>query len=125
MSQKNETDGEVIIELISLKELSEIAERERAERIRRGRWGPWRINWRKKTLSINRAYLYEIDLDEIKREGPLKWLAHLREKAWLKRGDVEDLIACFDDLFGFSWLWCYVSGHQGIHKERTDEKNPV
>jgi hypothetical protein len=109
MSQKNETDGEVIIELISLKELSEIAERERAERIRRGRWGAWRINWRKKTLSINRSYPYEIALEEINRLGPLHWLAHLREKAWLKRGDIEDLIACFDDLFGFTWIWNCVS----------------
>jgi len=125
MSKKNKINGEVTIELISLSELSKEAERERAERMRRGRWGAWRINKKRKTLSINRAYLYEIDLDEIKRLGPLHWLAHLREKAWLKRGDVEDLIACFDDHFGFSWLWRYVSGHRGTQKEKQDEENPV
>ncbi len=86
-------------------ELSAIVDMERAERIRRGRWGAWRIIKSSGILLYEPHRRYEISLRELESRGPLHWLAQLRHKLWLERGDVEDLLRLFDDFFGPSWMW--------------------
>jgi hypothetical protein len=89
----------------NLEELGKISDAEINERIRKGRWGAWYLTADRKSFGILRAYAYEIELDQLESDGPLRWLAHLREKTWLRRGDVEDLISAFDDLFGYGWIY--------------------
>ena len=109
----NDKPTRIILE--SVAELERRADEERAERLRRGRWGVWRVVKSRQVLSIlrgNPKSPYEIDLSDIYQDGPLHWLAHLREKTWLQRGDIEDLIALFDDVFGVSWLWDAYNGRK-------------
>ena len=86
-------------------ELIKSEDRKRERRLARGKWGAWYITKDKKCLGINRSYPYEILLSEIKRDGPLHWFAHLRQKTWLHKIDIADLILAFDDLFGYSWIY--------------------
>lgn len=93
------------IVLKTMAELSAIIDKERAERISRGRWGAWRIIKSRGVLLYEPRRLYEVTLRELELRGPLHWLTQLRHKLWLERGDVEDLLRLFDDLFGPSWMW--------------------
>jgi len=92
-------------EIMSLAELSKIWDKEKKERIKKGKWGAWYLSKNRQYFCINRSYVYDIPISQLKFDGPLHWLAHLREKAWLKRGDIEDLIKAFDDLFGYGWFY--------------------
>lgn len=98
------------IRFISLKELGHIEGKERRQRLIKGKWGAWYLTKDRECFGINRLYPYEIEFSEIKRRGPLQWFAHLREKTWLKRGDLDDLINAFDDLFGPSWIYDSIKG---------------
>jgi len=81
------------------------------ERIRKGKWGRWELTADRKALKFCptadfQGLSYEIPLSRIESEGALEWFAHLREKSLLfQRGDIEDLISCFDDLFGVPWIY--------------------
>jgi len=81
-------------------------EGDRKKRLAKGKWGTWSITKDRKYFTTDRPrYLYIIKLSELKKDGPLHWFAHLRSKRYLKRGDVEDLIKAFDDIFGYDWPW--------------------
>ena len=75
---------------------------ERAARLARGRWGCWRVA--DGQLTTARFPGYEVPVGRLRADGLPAWLAHFRQKDWLERGDVEDLMACFDDLVGPGWL---------------------
>jgi len=87
------------------REFIKIEDKKRDRRLAKGKWGAWYLTKDKKSLGINRSYSYEILLSEIKRDGPLHWFAHLRQKTWLYKIDIADLILAFDDLFGYSWIY--------------------
>lgn len=105
--------------LMTLAEVSAIADLELRERLRRGRWGSWRVLKSKGILLYEPHRRYEITLQCLESMGPLHWLAHLRHKLWLERGDVEDLLRLFDDLFGPSWMWEEVQGRRGPGHEKV------
>jgi len=83
----------------TLEELYRKADREKATRIKKGRWGAWYLSKGRKEVAINRAYPYNVPLKQIESDGLIHWLAHIREKIWLKKGDMEDLMQLFDDMF--------------------------
>jgi len=103
MKEINESLREAHI--ICLAELD--PEGDRKKRLTKGEWGTWKIIKNKKYLGTNRpfSYTWKVKISEIKRLGPLHWLAHIREKTWLKRGDLEDLISAFNDICGYQWIW--------------------
>jgi len=86
------------ISLLSLTELGRRAGREKVARVKKGKWGAWYLSKNKKDIVINRQYVYAIPLERIKSEGPINWLAHMREKTWLERGDLEDFMQSLDDM---------------------------
>jgi len=94
---------------ISIKEAGEIEDKAREKRIEKGKWGAWYFTKNKKYFGINRLYAYEIEVSRLKSEGLIKWLAHLRHKTWMQRGDIEDLLSAFDDMFDsdFDIDWMY------------------
>jgi hypothetical protein len=100
----------------TLEEAYERSEEERSERLKKGRWGAWHLCNRRKWLCINRGYPYELELSA---DSPLKLFHHLRDKTWLQRGDLEDLLAAFNDIFGYSWL------ENEIYEKTTGNLFPV
>ncbi len=89
----------------NVRELIKKEDKKRDRRLAKGKWGAWYITKDKKYFGVNRSYPYEILLSEIKRDGPLHWFAHLRQKTWLHKIDIADLILAFDDLFDYSWIY--------------------
>ena len=96
--------------ILSLEEIGRQADEEKRKRLIKGKWGAW---YRKRgSLGINRCYPYEVPISIIKEGGPLSWFAHLRQKIWLQRGDLEDLIQAFNDLFGYNWIYNGMKGNK-------------
>ena len=98
---------------------------EKKKRLAEGKWGAWYlIKGRRKWFGINRAYPYEFEFSRLKSETCLEWIAHLREKTWMKRGDIEDLMLAFDDLFGYGWMYDEINTLRGyIPKKQKGKSN--
>lgn len=101
---------------MNLAEWSKIWDKEKKERLQKGKWGAWYLSKNRKYFCINRSYLYDIPISDLKRSGPLRWFAHLTGKTWLKRGDIEDLMKAFYDLFGANWIY------RGLDKNKVNWK---
>ena len=99
-------------------EFLERTEKERAARLRKGRWGDWYLcgpgRW--KYLGIRRPDLHTFNLT---LENPATWFGYIRrDEPWLQRGDLEDLLAAFDDIFGDSWFW------EAIYRQKAAPQPP-
>ena len=106
----------------TVEDFSRRIDKEKEERIKKGRWGAWYLTKDRQYLVINREYPYRIELRRIKEEGMLEWFAHMKEKGWMQRGDLEDLIHCFDDLCGCGWLWDAVNAQKELWKKEEERK---
>lgn len=99
---------------MTVAEFGRQAEEKRRQRLARGKWGVWYLTRSRKRFGIKPPlhphHPYEIELSVIERDGPLHWLAHLREKTWFERGDLEDLMSAFDDLFDVGWIYLGMRG---------------
>ena len=91
---------------MTLTEACELSEAKRTARLKVGRWGGWYLCGKGKWLGFkglypNKTIPYEFELTS---DSPLRLFCHLRDKTWPHRGDLEDLLAAFNDIFGYSWL---------------------
>lgn len=86
--------------------MNRIDEEEKTARLEAGKWGAWFLTGDRKFLGIERRRrgLFAVEIEDIKSLGPLYWFAIVKGSDWLQRGDVEDLIKVFDDLFGCEWI---------------------
>lgn len=100
------------IKTITLKEIGKKADQKKAARIKKGRWGKWYLSKDRKEIVINRMYPYSVTLKQIESDGLIHWLAHIREKSWLKRGDLEDLMQLFEDMFDIPNCLAEIYGYQ-------------
>lgn len=97
---------EPVLVLRTATQLTEAYEKERAARLKIGRWGAWYLCGQGKWLGFkglypNKNVAYEF---ELAAKSPLQWFCHMREKIYPNRGDLEDLLAAFDDIFGPGWF---------------------
>lgn len=105
----SEEKGTVALE--SMYEFGKRADREKAERIKNRVWGRWYITKDRKRFGLKasknrRALSYELSFKQIEQNGQLYWFSHLRQKGQkYERGDLEDLMNMFNDLYGFDWMY--------------------